>query len=1180
METDTQLAPSVVAVMVVHEPGDWFDVTLRSLADQDYPNLRTLFLLTSDEAGHEALTARIRSVIPSAFVRSLPGNPGFGPAVNDVLRLVEGDNGFFLVCHDDIALQPDVVRLLVAELFRSNAGMVGPKLTEWDQPRMLQHVGLGLDRFGEVDAIVDPGEADQEQHDAVRDVFVLPSACLLVRADLFRTLGGFDPQISFHGDDIDLCWRAHHTGARVIVAPDAAVRHLERLVDRRPDLNHRTLRARHRMRAVATLTGGSRLLGRSLQMVLLTIVELVVGLFTGRFGEALSSARALGGLIPRSGSILSRRRAIRGQRVVPEREVLGLQDRGSSRLTSYLRGKETETFVGAETTVRRWREASFGPILAWLCVVLAVVIGSREFIQVGVPSVGEFLRFPESPRDLWAQYRGSFDARGFGTTSALPTGYAVLAVTSVLTLFHMALLQTLSIVGLYLLGAIGAWRLATVFPMNRARIAGMVVYVGTPLVPGLLSRGDFSALVWFASLPWLVHLLRRSAGIETADPDADVLDLADGVVAAGLRHRARALAFLTLVLAGAAAFAPVVVPLWAGVGLLLALATLLAGSSWRVAAWLGSFTAASVVAAYVLNMPWSLDWSWAGIVGPQSARPTGRSLADVSTLAPTGDRFAILALALYVPLLAAVAISRAWRLTWSVRAGALVLGFGSLAVLSERGAIDVPLPTTSLLSAPVALGLALSAAAVAGGFGSDVLGRGFGWRQPIGLLANAAIMVGLIPAVLAIGNGSWHTPETPMVRLLETQMPRDPAAGDYRVLYLGDPAVIPVVSGEFAEGIAYGVTDAGEFDFTDRFVQPTSLADDALERALGLIADGSTLRAGRILAPLGIRYVVVPKTDGAVSTVDDPIPLPSGLVPALQNQLDLGSVYGPPTLEIFANQAWFPAGAQLVGATADASRLAGEESLARADLSRAVPSMVGADLTAPTGVNEVAPGVVHIAVPYDERIRLSVDGVDVPSRPGFGVTTAFDVTQAGTGVLSYADDANRALWRVAQTMLWLAVLVVAAGARSPFGRRRTVELHDETLIDLSEPATGAIAGEALGAAVWDELGWVGDGPDDAMVDDDSSGTLASSTDVGSIESADVVEPAEPAEPAEPVEPVGLAEPPRRPAADAPSGRRWGAAALDEDRMAEEAEEVEEVDLAALVAQVDELDPPTDEGRTT
>ena len=456
METDTQLAPSVVAVMVVHEPGDWFDETLDSLAAQDYPNLRTLFLVPdADDDEHDALTARIRGVIPTAFVRSVVGNPGFGTAVNDVLRLVDGDNGFFLICHDDIALAPDVVRLLVAELFRSNAGMVGPKLTEWDHPKMLQHVGLGLDRFGEVDPIVDPGEADQEQHDAVRDVFVLPSACVLIRADLFRTLGGFDAAISFYGDDVDLCWRAHLTGARVIVAPDASVRHIERLDDRRPDLNHRTLRSRHRMRAVATLTGGSRLLGRSIQMVLLTLVELVVGLFTGRFGEALASTRALVGLIPRSGSIIGRRRAIRGQRVVPEREVLGLQDRGSSRLTSYLRGRDTETYVGAEATVRRWREASFGPLLAWMCVVLAVIVGSREFIRNGVPAVGEFLRFPGSPSDLWAHYRESFDPRGFGATAALPTGYALLAVTSVVTLFQMALLQTVSVVGLYLVGAIG-----------------------------------------------------------------------------------------------------------------------------------------------------------------------------------------------------------------------------------------------------------------------------------------------------------------------------------------------------------------------------------------------------------------------------------------------------------------------------------------------------------------------------------------------------------------------------------------------------------------------------------------------------------------------------------------------------------------------------------------------------
>ena len=405
--------------MVVHEPGEWFDETLSSLAAQDYANFRTLFLLseTDDDRSGE-LTQRIRRTVPTAFIRPLAGPVGFGAAINEVLRLVEGDNGFFLICHDDVALAHDAVRVLVAELFRSNAGIVGPKLVDWDEPRRLQHVGLGLDRFGEVDSIIEPGEFDQEQHDAVRDVFVLPSACMLVRADLFRALGGFDPSITFHGEDVDLCWRTHHTGARVVVVPDAVARHREQLEIRRPDLPHRTLRARHRMRSVATLTGASRLIGRSIQMVLLTIVELFVGLFSGRFGEALASTRALVGLIPRTGTIVARRRAIAGQRVVQEREVLSLQDRGSSRLTSYLRGKETTTYVGADSTVRRWREASFGPPLAWFVVVAGVVIGSRHFIRVGVPAVGEFLPFPSSPGDLLADYRASFDGRSFGSAAA------------------------------------------------------------------------------------------------------------------------------------------------------------------------------------------------------------------------------------------------------------------------------------------------------------------------------------------------------------------------------------------------------------------------------------------------------------------------------------------------------------------------------------------------------------------------------------------------------------------------------------------------------------------------------------------------------------------------------------------------------------------------------------------
>jgi len=220
---------------------------------------------------------------------------------------------------------------------------------------------------------------------------------------------------------------------------------------------------------------------------------------------------------------------------------------------------------------------------------------------------------------------------------------------------------------------------------------------------------------------------------------------------------------------------------------------------------------------------------------------------------------------------------------------------------------------------------------------------------------------------------------------------------------------------------------------------------------------------------LGIRYVVVPKTDGAVSVVDDPLPLADGLLAAFENQLDIGSIYGPPSLEIYVNQAWFPVGAQLTGEAAEVSRLAGEQTIARSDLSGAVPSMVGADQGEPTAANEVAPGVVHLAIPRDDRLRLSVDGVELAPRTGFGLSTAFDIDRAGTGMLSYQRDRSRGWWLASQMMLWIALLVVAAGARSPFGRRRLATSHDETLIDLNdtEPLPGGVIGEALVPAVVD-----------------------------------------------------------------------------------------------------------------
>ena len=960
------------------------------------------------------------------------------------------------------------MRALVEELYRSNAGVVGPKLVSWDDPSVLQHVGLGLDRFGEVDPITEPGEYDQEQHDAVRDVFVLPSACLLVRADLFRALGGFDPAITFHGDDVDLCWRVHLSGARTVVAPQARARHREELEVRRPDVHHDLLRARHRMRSVATLTGTGRLPLRSLEIAVLTVVELVVGLFTGRVGEAWASTRAFVGLLPRSPSLISRRRTI--LRRVGDAEILDLQNRGSARLTSYHRARDTETYIGTDANVRRWRESSLGVTIAWVVVVVGIIVASRTLIDTSVPSVGELRPLPDSPGQWWSDFVSGWNPAGFGATVANPTGWAVVSIASVLWLFRMGLGLTVLVVGLIFLGVLGAWRLATLYPSNRARIAALLVYAAIPLVPGVVSTGRLTALVAYAAVPWFVHLLRVAVGIGTADPHAATDELVDGIIGLTRRERVRRTALLAIVTALAVALAPAVLPVVAVVAVVLGLTTLAAGGGWRTAAWFTGLGLIASLAAWLLNLPWSPTWSWDDLAAPELAGPPGRGVVDVATMAIGQARLEVVALALYVPVLVALAVGRAWRLTWAARASGLIVVFLTLAVLQDRDALSARLPDVGVLLVPVGLGMAIGAASAVAAFGEDVAGRTFGWRQPASVLSVGAVAVGLFPALLTIGDGAWFMPGTSLVQSVETTLAPPSDVGDYRVLYLGDPRLIPFPTDDLGDGVAVAVVGDGSTDLRDRWPVVVQPIDDQLRGVIEQIATGDTLRGGRLLAPFDVRYVIVPLLDGVTSTAAEPLPPPAGLLDALGAQLDIVPSRSPPNFARFENRATIPTTALLTGPLAEASRADELAGLVAIDTSTATPVLTGADESRAASGELAGPGVVHFGTPPDGAWQLEIGGAEVESRTGFGATSAYDVTAAGPAGLRYQQPTSRPLGLLLQGLLWVAVLLAASRIALP-ARLRPRRTRDETLLDFdAEPGAGLPDDDRTGFAGWvDEL---------------------------------------------------------------------------------------------------------------
>ena len=175
-------------------------------------------------------------------------------------------------------------------------------------------------------------------------------------------------------------------------------------------------------------------------------------------------------------------------------------------------------------------------------------------------------------------------------------------------------------------------------------------------MPGVISTGRLTALFAYAAIPWFVHLLRVAVGIGTADPAAAKDDLRDGIIGLSIRERVRRTALLAIVTALVVALAPAVLPVVVVMSVVLGLTSLAVGSGWRTAAWFSGLGLAASLLAWLLNLPWSPTWSWQR---PDGAAPRrghrSRRCPTSPSMAIGGGRLEMLALALYIPVLMALA---------------------------------------------------------------------------------------------------------------------------------------------------------------------------------------------------------------------------------------------------------------------------------------------------------------------------------------------------------------------------------------------------------------------------------------------------------------------------------------------------------------------------------------------
>ena len=214
----------MLVVLVSKDGATWLRDCLRALSTQTYPRLGVIAVDNGSTDG--SLELLRRSLGPERVV-SREDNPGLPAAVRTALEVPAArEADYVLVLHDDVALDPEAIRRMVEAAVRiEGVGIVGPKVVDWDDPRILREVGMSTDRFGYTYSPLEQDEMDHGQYERVREVMFVTSAAMLVSRAALERAGPPDERLTTSYEDLDFCWRARMAGFRVVMTPLARARH-------------------------------------------------------------------------------------------------------------------------------------------------------------------------------------------------------------------------------------------------------------------------------------------------------------------------------------------------------------------------------------------------------------------------------------------------------------------------------------------------------------------------------------------------------------------------------------------------------------------------------------------------------------------------------------------------------------------------------------------------------------------------------------------------------------------------------------------------------------------------------------------------------------------------------------------------------------------------------------------
>lgn len=1020
----------VTAVVVSHDGARWLPDVLAALTRQTRAPQR---IVAVDNASADGSRALLAEALGEERVLDQPRDTGYGAATAAGLAHADHTAPFSTqrrratddepprdpvewvwLLHDDCAPEPDALaRLLDAAEDMPSVAVLGPKVRDWDDPRLLVEVGFTMDRAGRRETWLERREFDQGQHDEIKDVLAVGSAGCLVRRDVWDSLGGYDPRLPLFRDDLDFGWRANAAGHRVTVVPDARVRHARAATSGKRPLAaaHGTAHGVDRRHALAVLLANlpaAKALAAAPRLVVGAFFRTLGFLLTRQVAEARDEVAAVAWNLTHVADLLRARR--RRKASVPWRAVRPLFAGRTARLRGYaeqlgdwvtggggdpLPGDEDEDALPPPRP-RGYLFTARPGITLFVGLLVVTLLAARGLLGGGRLVGGALLPPPEGASDLARTYAASWrSVIGPGSAAGASPAVAVLAALSTLLLGKAWLAVDVLLLGCVPLAGVSAYLAARRLTGSVAlRVWSGAAYALLPVGMGAVATGHLDAAVALVAAPPLFAAGHR---LLTDDP----------------RYAGwRAPFGMGIGLAVVTAFAPQV---WLLAALPLAIGSLSvllsatpasrAGAVRRIAA-----VAVALLTALAVLFPWSLRLLSEPrllVAGLPATRAGGEPTAvDLLLLrpGPTGTPHAAVAAALV--LAALVALVRERRVGAALACWGVAIPAYAVALATARGPGTLP---EGFPGVPLAVaGAALTAAAVlaADGARERLAARSFGWRQPAAaVLAVAALLGPLVAAGVWINRGAAD----PLDRRVPAALPaaavalldREPGT---RVLWLRPEA---------PERVSYVLSRPAGPDLSDADLPQRGAANRLLDSLVGDLAVPRGSNAAEGLATYAVRFVAVPD------------PVPPWLANALDAQAGLARVTFQGEVRVWRTVT--PA-ARLTVVPPELAEAARGGRFATRDQLRLTPTvpLPSARESAEVEVPEGRPGrVLALSERAHRGWEARLDGQPLPRVTVWGWAQGFELPPEG-GLLELRHEGSRRTSLALQGVLLLVAVVLAA----------------------------------------------------------------------------------------------------------------------------------------------------------